>query len=945
MGLFGLFKPKWQSKNPEVRLTAVRGMGEADLSVLRILAVEDEDPRVRRAAAQRIDDPTALEELATRATDPAVLEELRARLDRHRFAAVFEGTDPAAGELVDRIGDPDLIARLAVEAPTPALRLRALPRIEDPETLCRVVEQNCGKEPARAAVARLDDPDLLRRVARTGASKVTRRLAEEKLAALTEADRPRDEQPSGAGDQRPGAGGQGPGTEDRPPVEAEVEEAAAREAAQRREWLRAREEAVGAVEALAEAPDGDADEGYRAARERWAAAEETDDDPAFAALAERFERACRRYEEIRERRIAEREQLARLGEEADRIEAQLTAEDLDGARDAVADLARRLGAAEFRWADPESLRERIEAVRRRCEELLAARAAAAEERARQEAVERRRSLCEELEGLVDAEDRAAAGRRVKTLRKAWNNLPDAGAEGRADEERFRAALERFSARQATFHEEQEWRRWANKTRQEELCAEVEALDAEEDLAVVAERVKDAQRRWKEVGPVPRAEAQALWERFKAACDRNFERCRPHFEELERRRAEAVARKEALCVEAETHVDSTRWKESADALKALQAAWKEAGPAPRRQDRELYARFRRACDRFFERREAHFAELDEKRRGNQAEKEKLCERAEALAAEPDPARAREFRDLQAEWKRVGPAPRDTEQALWERLRAAADRFFAALDEGRQENLRRKEALCAEAEVLVAEAADDADPRAIAAQITDLQKRWKEIGPVPREESDAIWERFRRPCDAFFAARREQFEALDAERRANEERKLEILHRAEELAEGDDAKAAAEGLRELQEQWNALGPATRDREAELRQRFRTVCDDFFEGRRQHFEELNRARQENLKEKEALCVRLERVVGAASGEAPTRENQALSLAEQLKLAFASNFALSGDQDTPERRLEEVRSIQDAWQQIGPVPREHDRALWARYRSLLDAFYGSRREGAEAD
>ena len=664
-------------------------------------------------------------------------------------------------------------------------------------------------------------------------------------------------------------------------------------------------------------------------------------DPAFAPLAERFERACRSYEESRQALDAERQRLGRLAEEVGEAEEQLDAEDLDGASDALAVLDRRLGEAELRFLDAAPVRARIAAARRRTEELLAARAAAAEEQERQEALARREALCAELEALVDAEDRAAAGRRVKALRQEWEKQPAAGARGRAEDERFRGALERFAARQAEYHQEQEWLRWNNRTRQEELCAEVEALDAEEDLAAVAEKVKDAQRRWKEVGPVPRADARALWERFKAACDRNFERCRPHFEELARRRAEAAARKEELCREAETHVESTRWKESADDLKALQAAWKEAGPVlPRRRDQALYARFRQACDRFFERRDAHYAELDEQRRGSQAEKEKLCEWAEALAAAPDPARARDFRDLQATWKQAGRAPRDAEPALWGRFRGAADRFFGALDEGRQENLRRKEALCEEVESLVAGAAEDADPREIAGKITELQKRWKEIGPVPKEASDAVWARFRRPCDASFEARRAQFEALDAERRANEEQKLALLHRAEELAEGDDPNAAAEGLRALQEEWNALGPATRDREEELRQRFRAVCDDFFEGRRQHFEEMNRARQENLKAKEALCVRLERVVGAPVGEAAARENQALSLAEQLKLALASNFALSGDQGTPERRLEEVRSIQEAWRRVGPVPREHDRALWARYRALLDAFYGGRRE-----
>ncbi|HSH69231.1 MAG TPA: DUF349 domain-containing protein, partial [Deferrisomatales bacterium] len=179
----------------------------------------------------------------------------------------------------------------------------------------------------------------------------------------------------------------------------------------------------------------------------------------------------------------------------------------------------------------------------------------------------------------------------------------------------------------------------------------------------------------------------------------------------------------------------------------------------------------------------------------------------------------------------------------------------------------------------------------------------------------------------------FAKLDAARLDNEERKLELLHRAEEQVDSGDPQAVAESLKQLQQEWNAIGPATREREPELREQFATLCDEFFAGRRQLFADRERERRENLKSKEALCVQLERVVGTATTIA-AGENTALSLAEQLQLAFTANFALAGDQDTPERRLEEVQRIQQQWRGIGPVPREHDRALWARYRALLDAF-----------
>ncbi len=925
MGLFGLFGPKWKSKNPEVRLAAVQAMGAGERDTLLTLAAEDGDSRVRLAAVVRIEDRAALEALAGREPGPEVGGEIRARLQPLLFAALLDG---APGEdpdtLLARIEDSALLARLAVGAPTPALRVGAVDRIDDQETLCAVVEQNCGKEPGRAALAKIFDPALLQRVAHGAASKVTRRLAEEKLAAASAAPE------SSAPAQEPEAV-----SPEVPIVEANERSTAAgaAAAAQLAEREKAWEQALAAIEALVGSSAADAEQRFHAAQEDWAA---VDAEPlAGTSLAERYADACGRFEEARAALEGEHVRLAAWEEQSATLEGQVGTDEVEVTDRALADLAQQVQAAEFRFLDPAPLLTRTQAARARCAarraELAAARSSAA--------LEQRQTLCAELAALAGAEDRVAAGRRAKELQQEWKRLPPApSAQARAQEERFRVAREQFKISQTPHLEQQEWQLWANRTQQEALCVEVEGLDTVEDLADVADRIKQAQKNWKEVGPAPRVDSAALWQRFKAACDRNFERCKPYYDELARQRAAALEHREELCRQAEEHTESTAWKESAEALKALQAAWKDAGTVPRKKDQALYARFRAACDRFFERRQAHFAALDEKRSGNRVEKEKLCVRAETLAAAPQREYVKEFRDLQAEWKQAGPAPRTAETALWERFRGACDRFFAWLDEGRLENLTQKQALCVEVETLVAEAADDADPRAIAGQIAELQQRWKAIGPVPQEHSDPIWERFRKPCDGFFTARKEQFAQLEAERRTNEEQKLELLHRAEEQVDSGETKAVAETLKQLQQEWNVVGPATREREPELRERFATLCDEFFAGRRMLFADQERERRENLKAKEALCVQLERVVGTAAGLIETGANTALSLGEQLQLAFAANFALAGDQDTPERRLEEVQRIQEQWRGIGPVPREHDRALWARYRALLDRFHADR-------
>jgi hypothetical protein len=122
-------------------------------------------------------------------------------------------------------------------------------------------------------------------------------------------------------------------------------------------------------------------------------------------------------------------------------------------------------------------------------------------------------------------------------------------------------------------------------------------------------------------------------------------------------------------------DSTEFKRTAEEIKGLQADWKQIGPVPRDKADETWKRFRAACDKFFERRQQHFAQLDEERGGNLKAKELLCEKAEALAAVPDVEEAQKIaKELNVEWKTVGPAPKDKADEVWNRFRAACDKVF-------------------------------------------------------------------------------------------------------------------------------------------------------------------------------------------------------------------------------------------------------------------------------
>ena len=188
----------------------------------------------------------------------------------------------------------------------------------------------------------------------------------------------------------------------------------------------------------------------------------------------------------------------------------------------------------------------------------------------------------------------------------------------------------------------EWKRFANAAVQEELIARTEALRAKygfdtpegvkpDDLEKAARELHEIQERWKQAAEAPRAQAQALWHRYRQAADPIQAKAREFFAQRVEERKGNLERKLALIERAEALSTSTDWIKTADELKKLQAEWQAVGPVPRQDTRATWKRFREACDAFFTRRNADLALRKETWAANQARKEALCARAEELAA--------------------------------------------------------------------------------------------------------------------------------------------------------------------------------------------------------------------------------------------------------------------------------------------------------------------------
>ncbi|ONI79559.1 DNA repair ATPase [Actinosynnema sp. ALI-1.44] len=274
------------------------------------------------------------------------------------------------------------------------------------------------------------------------------------------------------------------------------------------------------------------------------------------------------------------------------------------------------------------------------------------------------------------------------------------------------------------------------------------------------------------------------------------------------RAASVARKQELAEEAESiAAESTQWKAAGDRLRTILDEWKTIRGVDRKTDEQLWRRFSKARDTFNRRRGSHFADLDRQRSTAKARKQELVEEAEQLSDSDDwGVTAGRYKALMTEWKAAGRAPKDSDDALWQRFRAAQDKFFArrsaAFSERDAEftdNAKAKEELLVEAEKITT-----SDLDAARSQLHRIQERWESIGKVPRERVRELEGRLRAVEEKVRQAADQQWRRTDPEAQA---RAAQFRERVEEF-ESKAAKARAAGDNRRAEQAEAQAAQWRE-----------------------------------------------------------------------------------------------------------------------------------------
>jgi hypothetical protein len=530
------------------------------------------------------------------------------------------------------------------------------------------------------------------------------------------------------------------------------------------------------------------------------------DHPENRQLQADFDAALRGVEQQRNEEASTADRLARLGEMATALEAAAADERYPAHRD-LRQRVRRLRQ------DTQAAAAGFEGDSRAAETLariaatgdqLAAREQAWREAQNAEAEQRKRQAQQTLQRLADlakidtptlkALERAVADARA--LESALDaDPPD------AERQQLRASLaearEALQPKATALREADDWQRWANASVQEQLIAKMEALaaDTTADAGASMRQVRELQEQWKGVASAPRDRAEHLWNKFRAASQAVRERVEPMRAAERAEQTAHMARKVALCEQAEALADSTDWIATADTLKALQSEWKTIGPAPRRDEQAVWDRFRNACNKFFTRRQEDLKQRKQVWTGNLEKKEALIARAEALASSTDwEAGFAELKALQAEWKASGPVKKSRSEQVWQKFRAACDAFmerYRTRDSQQfADRLARKEAVAADLETLAEGVRNGTvGTDGLLERVRSIRAGWQQGGSVPREVLRTIATRFDTALGVILAAAPDAFRHTELDIEANRAQLEQLCERVEKVATRQPAPAAA------------------------------------------------------------------------------------------------------------------------------------------------------------
>ncbi|MCL2501591.1 MAG: DUF349 domain-containing protein [Bacteroidales bacterium] len=404
-----------------------------------------------------------------------------------------------------------------------------------------------------------------------------------------------------------------------------------------------------------------------------------------------------------------------------------------------------------------------------------------------------------------------------------------------EENAFKRMYARFRAMRGEFVKQQELQKEHNLRVKQTIIEELKVLvEKQEDPNHTFPEFRVLQTRWKEVGPVPIANTKDIWDTYQHYVEKFYDyvKINNEFRDLDFKKN--LEQKILLCEKAEELLLESSIVSAFHKLQKLHEEWRESGPVAREHREQVWDRFKATTASINKKYQEFFEEQKKVQKKNLEEKTILCEKAEELTAvETNEAnewnrRSRELEKLQKMWKSIGFASKKDNQKIYDRFKAASNAFhnakrqyYSQFKHNMQDNYERKMALCEQAEALQ----DSEEWRKTSDLLINLQRQWKEVGPVARKQSDKIWKRFRSACDKFFENKAKHFNEIDENFDDNLKKKEALIQEIHSYQPSGNNNENLSMLKDFQRRWTEIGFVPIKEKEKLQTAYRQALDLHF------------------------------------------------------------------------------------------------------------------------
>ncbi len=490
------------------------------------------------------------------------------------------------------------------------------------------------------------------------------------------------------------------------------------------------------------------------------------------------------------------------------------------------------------------------------------------------------------------------------------------------DKRFHAAFAKYKENKQKYIDRLEQQKADNLAAKQNLLDKLKVLiDSEISLKEIYDQFKAIQEEWKGIGPVPQANTTEIWQNYHFYVEKFFDKVRINKELRELDLKKNLESKIALCEKTEALLLEPSIFESFSLLQQYHNDWKEIGPVPEDKKEEIWARFKNASDLINQKRREHYEQMAQEQENNYQAKLALCLRAEEVT-KIDFSSMKQMNEagniaseLLKTWRTIGPAPKQHNDEIWNRFKNTLDNFFERKKESMQkikdeqlDNYNRKVNLCIEAEAI----AQRKDWKKATEELLNLQKEWKSIGFVAKKQSDAIWKRFRKACDDFFAAKKEYFSNIEANEQDNMAKKEELIRKVAETPLAATREENLNIIKSFQREWTEIGYTPIAEKERLWKAFRAAIDQRFDQLRANESEM---RKNNYQQHIQNILEDDNSSDALKKERKFLQNKIAQLTEDVTL-WSNNlgfFASSKNADLLKAQFEKkIESAKDEIRQL---------------------------------